>query len=708
MAKKSNILPEDPRLEQMRSVAAEHGGKWTLLDEEGNMVIPPIYDFISEPNNGICLVSKEGKYGYVRTDGSIIIEPTYEKATRFDNGRASVKVDGKWGIIDNNGKMVVAPQYDDSTYFREGFAVVEQNGKFGYIDMEGNVTIPPTYEKASRFQNGLAQIMLDGKYGFINTKGEVVIAPAFEGVKQSVLSGPWQENFAVVTSDGAMGIIDTAGRWILSPKYAGIKLYFMPAFIQEINEEKIAKFEAVPGGYGLISNKRNIIAQPIFKDLKQFSDGLAAAQDSNDKWGYINLNGEWVIAPQYDSVSDFKGDLTKVAIKNRAYVINREGKEVGDSFKRLRSVYSVTEDIIPDRYIIERNGKWGLFDGKLKEILPAEFDDMERWGDTQLVKIYKDDKYGLTDRDGNEILPVKYDSIDIVREEDPLASVTEIWYEKYGAINAEGKWIIPPVYSSCHVSGKAGVVEVKKDNLSGLLDLDGNEILPCSLEYIYYFDGDMATAKKDGKYGILSNKGEWVINPEFDGIDIPSEGLAPARKDRKWGFVNQDGEWVIDPVWDRTIDDFKNGVATVMDDSNKIVIIDRTGKALTKPASTVNVYELKDGMRRILVGRKFGYLTEDAKIAIKPTFDDAEDFSQGWAQVSLKVDKQPVWTFINREGRYGQIYKEEVPGWGYPITMTENEKIAVLRRDGTMATPFIFSRVDKTVEGFIPAKIAGF
>ena len=41
---------------------------------------------------------------------------------------------------------------------------------------------------------------------------------------------------------------------------------------------------------------------------------LYSAQGENGKMGYINRAGEWVIAPQFDSAGDFRGNYASVAI----------------------------------------------------------------------------------------------------------------------------------------------------------------------------------------------------------------------------------------------------------------------------------------------------------------------------------------------------------------------------------------------------------
>ncbi|MDE6669286.1 MAG: SatD family protein, partial [Muribaculaceae bacterium] len=71
-------------------------------------------------------------------------------------------------------------------------------------------------------------------------------------------------------------------------------------------------------------------------------------------------------------------------------------------------------------------------------------------------------------------------------------------------------------------------------------------------------------------------------------------------------------------------------------------------------------------------------------------------------------DKQPVWTFVDREGRYGPVYNEQIYLFGPLTKVKQDEKIALLRPDGTMAAPYIFSRIDDAAEGFTPAQIAGF
>ena len=54
-----------------------------------------------------------------------------------------------------------------------------------------------------------------------------------------------------------------------------------------------------------------ILIPPIFDQVKDFSEGLAAVK-IGEKWGYINEKGEIVIKPEFDSALRFSQGLAPV------------------------------------------------------------------------------------------------------------------------------------------------------------------------------------------------------------------------------------------------------------------------------------------------------------------------------------------------------------------------------------------------------------
>ena len=61
-----------------------------------------------------------------------------------------------------------------------------------------------------------------------------------------------------------------------------------------------------------------------------FYAGLCKAQDTTTSlYGYIDLQGNWVIQPLYNSVTDFSGEGDDaVAVVNNNTIINRKGEVI--------------------------------------------------------------------------------------------------------------------------------------------------------------------------------------------------------------------------------------------------------------------------------------------------------------------------------------------------------------------------------------------
>jgi hypothetical protein len=87
-----------------------------------------------------------GKWGYVDREGNVVIPPRYDFPGKFTEGLAPVNVGGlaggKWGYIDNTGRTAIEPRFDEAAEFLDGLARVKVGGKPGYIDRKGNFVWP--------------------------------------------------------------------------------------------------------------------------------------------------------------------------------------------------------------------------------------------------------------------------------------------------------------------------------------------------------------------------------------------------------------------------------------------------------------------------------------------------------------------------------------------------------------------------------------
>lgn len=136
--------------------------KYGYIDKEYNIIIPFIYDYAADFNEGMAVVgvgvefnyNDVGLYGYVNRLGEVVVEPKYQYAESFFEGRAHVGK-GWWdksfhgvnGYIDYNGKEIIPLVYGMAFSFKNGSALVNDgksdgeggliDGKWFYIDLDG-------------------------------------------------------------------------------------------------------------------------------------------------------------------------------------------------------------------------------------------------------------------------------------------------------------------------------------------------------------------------------------------------------------------------------------------------------------------------------------------------------------------------------------------------------------------------------------------
>lgn len=147
-----------------------------FLDEIGNEIIPPIYDFVELFSEGLACVYKDGKAGFIDKNNSLIIEFEFDKGEYFSEGLARVARNGKQGFIDKKGKEIIPFLYEENTYntsFEDGYASVVHNNRCGIIDKTGKIIIPFEYTSIYYIYeiNMFMVYQNEAKHQFISTKG---------------------------------------------------------------------------------------------------------------------------------------------------------------------------------------------------------------------------------------------------------------------------------------------------------------------------------------------------------------------------------------------------------------------------------------------------------------------------------------------------------------------------------------------------------
>lgn len=71
------------------------------------------------------------------------------------------------------------------------------------------------------------------------------------------------------------------------------------------------------GLYGFCNNRLNWVTNPVFTEAKPYFEGIAVVMTEEGKYGAIDKNGDFVISPVFDSLSDCSGGIMTGCINNK-------------------------------------------------------------------------------------------------------------------------------------------------------------------------------------------------------------------------------------------------------------------------------------------------------------------------------------------------------------------------------------------------------
>jgi hypothetical protein len=172
----------------------KRNNKYGFINDDGNIVIEPKYDYIGNFSNGVCAVYRNtpevdfiynnqtlyySEMSLIDVEGNILIPfVKYLSHTCFYEEKAFVyhqKIK-KWGVINKQGEIIIPFIFDNSDYckFSNDLAAIKINEKYGFIDSLNHIQIPFEYDKAQDFSEGYSLVKKGNKEFFIDTNGSIL------------------------------------------------------------------------------------------------------------------------------------------------------------------------------------------------------------------------------------------------------------------------------------------------------------------------------------------------------------------------------------------------------------------------------------------------------------------------------------------------------------------------------------------------------
>ena len=148
------------------------------------------------------------------------------------------------------------------------------------------------------------------------------------------------------------------------------------------------------------------LADDHFLQIKPFSKGLAAVQNSEHLWGYIDKTGTVVIPCEWEEALEFKSGIARIKKDWKYGWINTSGQTVIDCVWQ-DSADSFSEGLAA---VKNENGLWGFIDPTGTVILPFEWTGImiPHFSDG-LAAVEKDNAMGYINKAGEEIIPCQYE-----------------------------------------------------------------------------------------------------------------------------------------------------------------------------------------------------------------------------------------------------------------------------------------------------------
>lgn len=261
-----------------------------------------------------------------------------------------VQTSGGWGMVTETGSTVLSPVYSlmGPAGLTGQVLIVDEAGESWLMDDGGmlRARYPRGVAEAGCWSEGLLPVRLEGEdtWRYLSDDGETVLSGYLS-------AGSFTDGLAAVETAEGWQLIDAEGE-AEEGLWEEIRLDANGAYLQ--NGCMIAKSGGSWRLYSASGKEREGFS---CEDIDICVDGPIAACIGG-KWGFVDEDGEKVIAPAYDRARSFSGGVAAVELDGKWGFIDEEGKLAVDCQFHDVGYFSPDSGSCPVQY--EENGPWQI------------------------------------------------------------------------------------------------------------------------------------------------------------------------------------------------------------------------------------------------------------------------------------------------------------------------------------------------------------
>ena len=351
-----------------------------------------------------------------------------------------------------------------------------------------------------------------GDYGIVNLDGDIVVDFELDN-RPSIMVENWAyfEN-----TNGSINYVNSSSK-IVETTHESSLLFNEGHVVVRLSDGQLA----------ILDSNLNLVKTLVgIQEAGSLSEGLIKVKNSDDLWGFTNLENQEVVRSKYFNVNSYREGLAIVMQKVEGEllhgVIDKQGNEVIPMTSKYDYLTSFSEGLC----VFEKDGRIGYLNAERKEVISS--DDWREvlpfFNGTASVK-GSDREYGLIDDEGNYIIKT--------REVSPIrlyndVSINRGSNRKYGFMDIDRKLITRTEFEEViPFLGKGAYV---KDGGEWMyVDKDGDDITEhnSSIRFLFHEDFTSSIYENNTAFDLDKTlKSTFVdLNSFYDDIIDPKNGF---------------------------------------------------------------------------------------------------------------------------------------------------------------------------------------
>lgn len=332
------------------------GSKESLFSARYGWLDNATYDSIGKFKDGLAIVKTKNHSGLINQDGSIVIPPIYRTVFEESEGLIRVDTERETAFFDVKGNIVLPFSKHRGGLFNYGVSIVHSPNrprKVALMDKTGRFLSDYIYEniKPFKFYSELDQVLaiaepLNSRFvGIIDTTGKFVIEPKYSQINYDQ-KGFFSTMTYVFSTDRSAAtkkfryLIDIQGN-----EYVDLGT----------TNPDVDKPEGI-GKLGIVSQSRGVIAKPVYDDVRAvFSDTISVQQ--NELWGIINSDNDPLLPIKYQAINIISTSFAMVKQKGLWGVVNPQDNKV-----IVPMDYDALEYLSLTQINAKKHNKWRVID----------------------------------------------------------------------------------------------------------------------------------------------------------------------------------------------------------------------------------------------------------------------------------------------------------------------------------------------------------